>query len=135
MTKCRFFYYIFLIIQFVSVYIDSKQLQSALHAFDFLNMSNERDRRSLSPPQHERPQISLDVDLLRPVMSLPPVVLIDGGQRVNNIHNVRIDTVPESPIVDFPPSPAPSQHPMVEFPVEEVFDTDDDGCDVEVRVV
>lgn len=100
-------------------------------------MSNDQDRRSISPPQHERPQVSLDVDLLRPVLSMPPVVLIDGGpihQRINNSHSVRIDSVPESPIVDFPPSPAPSQHTMVEFPAEEVFDTDEDGCVVEVRV-
>lgn len=66
---------------------------------------------------------------------MPPVVLIDGGNSQNSSPHVRINSVPQSPIVDFPPSPAPSQHnPMVEFPAEDdVFEYDEDGCVVEVR--
>jgi hypothetical protein len=92
----------------------------------------------MSPPSQQvvsdKPQISLGVDLLRPVLLMPPVVLIDGGNSQNSSPHVRINSVPQSPIVDFPPSPAPSQHPMVEFPAEDdVFEYDEDGCVVEVR--
>lgn len=85
-------------------------------------------------PQPVQTQMSLDVDLLRPVLSMPPVILMDGGSCPNsprlNINNY----IPASPIVDFPPSPAPSQQQVVDFPLEEdVYEYDEDGFVVEVR--
>lgn len=88
----------------------------------------------MSPPPIQ-PQISLDVDLLRPVLSMPPVILMDGGSCPNS-PRLNINSIPASPIVDFPPSPAPSQQPVVEFPVEDdVYEYDEDGFVVEVRII
>jgi hypothetical protein len=84
----------------------------------------------MSPQQ---PQTSLEVDLLRPVLLMPPVILMDGGSAQNS-PQLNINSVPPSPIIDFPPSPAPSQHPVVEFPAEDdVYEYDEDGFVVEVR--
>jgi hypothetical protein len=80
-------------------------------------------------PQPMQPQTSLGSDLLRPVLSMPPVILMDGGSPRLNINSIAA-----SPIIDFPPSPAPSQQPVVEFPVEDdVYEYDEDGFVVEVR--
>jgi hypothetical protein len=80
------------------------------------------------------PQMSLDVDLLRPVLSMPPVILMDGGSSSSSNSRLNIHSVPPSPIVEMPPSPAPSQHPMVEFPCEDdEYEYDEDGYVVEVR--
>ena len=76
--------------------------------------------------------MSLDVDLLRPVLSMPPVILMDSGSPQSS-PRLNIHSVPPSPIVDFPPSPAPSQQPVVEFPDEEIYEYDEDGFVVEVR--
>jgi hypothetical protein len=79
-----------------------------------------------------QPQMSLDVDLLRPVLSMPPVILMDGGSCPTS-PRLNINSIPTSPIVDFPPSPAPSQQPVVEFPEDDVYEYDEDGFVVEVR--
>lgn len=83
-----------------------------------------------------QPQTSLDVDLLRPVLSMPPVILMDGGSFTYSSHHSRLNihSIPPSPIVEMPPSPAPSQHQMVEYPGEDdVYEYDEDGYVVEVR--
>jgi hypothetical protein len=82
----------------------------------------------------------MESDLLRPVLSLPPVVLMDNSVIVSNTggsgHNsprLNIHSIPPSPIVEMPPSPAPSQLPVVEFPYEEdVYEYDENGELVEV---
>jgi hypothetical protein len=79
--------------------------------------------------------MSLNVDLLRPVLSMPPVILMDGGSSTSRSFRMNIHSVPPSPIVEMPPSPAPSQHPVVEFPVDnDVYSYDEDGFVVEVRL-
>ena len=112
------------------------QLQNALHAFDFLHkISNDQEYHqqrdsSLSP----QPQMSLDVDLLRPVLSMPPVVLMGESSNSgseNSSPRLNIHSIPPSPIVEMPPSPAPM--PVVEFPSEEdVYEYDERGELVEV---
>lgn len=79
--------------------------------------------------------MSLDVDLLRPVLSMPPVILMDGGSLANSSPRLNIHSVPPSPIVEMPPSPAPSQRTGVEYPGEEdIYEYgEDDECVVEVR--
>lgn len=85
---------------------------------------------SMSP----HPQMSLGVDLLRPVLSMPPVILMDGGSSANSSPRLNIHSVPPSPIVEMPPSPAPSHQPVVEYPCEDdVYEYDEDGYVVEVR--
>lgn len=80
------------------------------------------------------PQMSLDIDLLRPVLSMPPVILMDGGSLANSSTRLNIHSVPPSPIVEMPPSPAPSQRPNVDYPCEDdVYEYDEDGYVVEVR--
>lgn len=112
------------------------KLQNALHAFDFLHkISNEQEyhqtrEMSLSP----QPQMSLDVDLLRPVLSMPPVVLMGESSNSgsgNSSPRLNIHSIPPSPIVEMPPSPAPM--PVVEFPSEEdVYEYDERSEFVEV---
>ncbi|KAG5679043.1 hypothetical protein PVAND_008643 [Polypedilum vanderplanki] len=91
---------------------------------------------SLSPqmPQQQQQQISLDVDLLRPVLSMPPVVLMgmNAEHSVNSSGNssprLNIHSIPPSPIVEMPPSPAPYQLPLVEFPTEDdAYEYDEHG--------
>lgn len=80
-----------------------------------------------------QPQISLEVDLLRPMVSMPPVILMDGGSFSNHSSRSNINSVPASPIVELPPSPAPLQRQVVEFPGEDdVYEYDEEGCFVEV---
>jgi hypothetical protein len=72
-------------------------------------------------------QKSLPNELLRPVLTMPPVVL-----RYNE------PTDPTSPIVEMPPSPAPFNHPIVEFPTDDEYvmpitQSNDDY--VEVRIL
>lgn len=87
---------------------------------------------------HNMQQMSLGVDLLRPVLSMPPVILMGDGRMgsfSSSSHNrLLMNSVPPSPIVEMPPSPAPSQMPVVEFPIEEeVYEYDDNEYVVEVR--
>lgn len=74
------------------------------------------------PQQHQK---SFAPDLLRPVLTMPPVVLMGGGTPVT-----------PSPIVEEPPSPAPSQLPMIEYPEEEYYaeTVDDDYLDINIEV-
>lgn len=76
------------------------------------------------------PQPSLGVDLLLPVLSMPPVVLVDGGSSANSSPRLNIHSIPPSPIVEMPPSPVPLHHQHVE---DNVYEYDEDGCIVEVR--
>lgn len=80
--------------------------------------------------------MSLEGDLFRPVTSMPPVILMDSSVIVSNFggHSPRsMHSIPASPIVEMPPSPAPSQLLMVEFPSEEdVYEYDENGELVEV---
>lgn len=79
-----------------------------------------------------QPQISLEADLLRPMVSMPPVILMDGGSFSYHSSRLTIISAPASPIVEMPPSPAPLQREIVEFPGEnDVYDYED-GCVVEV---
>ncbi|XP_049542043.1 serine/threonine-protein kinase N isoform X1 [Anopheles darlingi] len=70
-------------------------------------------------------QKSLSGDLLRPVLSMPPPVLYDGGgyggPRITSYRDSYYSTVSstDSPIVEEPPSPAPNQLPSVRFPEDE----------------
>lgn len=81
-----------------------------------------------------QPQMSLDIDLLRPVLSMPPVILMDGGSLANSSTRLNVHSVPPSPIVEMPPSPAPSQRQTVDYPCEDdVYEYDEDGYVVEVR--
>lgn len=80
-----------------------------------------------------QPQMSLEVDLLRPMVSMPPVILMDGGSFFDHGSRLSINSVPASPIIEMPPSPAPLQRQVVEFPGRnEVYEFDEDGCIVEV---
>lgn len=80
--------------------------------------------------------MSLDVDLLRPVLSMPPVILMANGSPSNSGNSsprFNVHSIPPSPIVEMPPSPAPCQMPVVEFPSEEdVYEYDERGELVEV---
>ncbi|XP_065092948.1 serine/threonine-protein kinase N isoform X2 [Ochlerotatus camptorhynchus] len=58
-------------------------------------------------------QKSLSGDLLRPVLSMPPVVLMGGGEVGNRDSYISYTT--GSPIIEEPPSPAP----VVEYPFED----------------
>lgn len=66
-------------------------------------------------------------DLLRPVLTMPPVVLMGGPTAA---------PVTSSPIVEEPPSPAPNQMPMVEYPEDEYYgeNVDDDYLEINVEV-
>lgn len=80
--------------------------------------------------------MSLDVDLLRPVLSMPPVVLMGDSSGSSSSHNsprLNVRSVPASPIVEMPPSPAPTHMLIVEFPTEDdVYEYDERGDFVEV---
>lgn len=97
------------------------KLQIALREFDFLHHAEDRESSST--------QISLSTDLLRPVLSMPPVVL---QYQQFGFHQ----TVPTSPIIEMPPSPAPYHLPMVEFPDEDMYEDEIDLVEevVEVRI-
>lgn len=104
-------------------------MQSALREFDFLHHVDRSssfapttpvpNRGSTTPsePMHQqRPHIRISPDTYhRPLLSMPPVILMGGGN----------GSMPVSPIVEMPPSPAPSEMMFVEFP--------EDDC-VEVRI-
>lgn len=115
-----------------TTFIDDQQLQSALREFDFLHhvdrsssfvpttpVPNRGSTTPTSEPMHQqRPHIRISPDTYhRPLLSMPPVILM--GPSGNGC-------IPVSPIVEMPPSPAPSEMMFVEFP-------DDDDC-VEVRI-
>jgi hypothetical protein len=95
------------------------------------NNANAKDARM----QIIIPQVSLPVDLLSPVLSMPPVVLMGGGQPGMR-SSLYCGQIPQSPIVEMPPSPAPNQMPMVEFPEDDdvLVEEYDEINIVEVRV-
>lgn len=98
----------------------------------------EAQIKSLSSPSTAVLQKSLSGDLFRPLLALPPPVLFGGvgtGVQDGNVFGFKdcrhnrdsyYSTVSStgSPIVEEPPSPAPSQMPYVQFPgEEETFDS------------
>lgn len=108
------------------------QLQNALGEFDFLyqidrqqqqQQQYNRNRSSLQPfltpgpetpaptqPQQRSNRLSPDV-YHRPVLSMPPVILMGGGGGGLGY---------SSPIVEMPPSPAPSHMMFIEFPDDDI---------------
>lgn len=78
---------------------------------------------NVQPSNAFNTQKSFAPDLLRPVLTMPPVVLMGAP-------------VTPSPIIEEPPSPAPNQMPMVEYPEEEYYgeNVDDDYLDINVEV-
>jgi hypothetical protein len=95
------------------------------------NNANAKDTRM----QIIIPQVSLPIDLLSPVLSMPPVVLMGGGQPGMR-SSLYCGQMPQSPIIEMPPSPAPNQMPMVEFPEDDdvLVEEYDEINIVEVRV-
>ncbi|KAG4077410.1 hypothetical protein HA402_002837 [Bradysia odoriphaga] len=98
------------------------ELQSALREFDFLHhvdrtssptASNRGSTTPTTEPMHQqRPHIRISPDTYhRPLLSMPPVILM--GPSGNN------GSMPVSPIVEMPPSPAPSEMMFVEFPEDD----------------
>ncbi|GAB0091712.1 serine/threonine-protein kinase N [Sergentomyia squamirostris] len=105
-----------------------KELQSALQEFDFLQHVDQPQQQLPSVDLQQRPEMpqtlppiqhvpesnspsALSRELFRPVLAMPPVILMGGS-------HFGIPT--PSPIVEMPPSPAPSQLQLVDFP--------DDDC-------
>lgn len=128
-----------------------KQLQKVLSEFDFLHdldhpQPQQQAAHQQSRPAHvqmpstppilqQRPQIILSADIYhRPVMSMPPVILMGGpvcdGGTINYIQS----SMPSSPIVEMPPSPAPSSMMYIEFPGDEIDEINIVQNIVEVRV-
>lgn len=74
------------------------------------------------PIPQQRPQIVFISDVYhRPLLSMPPVILMGvpftgHGDGMNS----GITSMPNSPIVEMPPSPAPSNLMYIEFPDDEV---------------
>lgn len=97
------------------------------------NPTIQRAQQSIIPttppiPQ-QRPQIVFSSEVYhRPVLSLPPVVLMggDNSQCYVSSHNRNscgpLHISMPSPIVEMPPSPAPNTLMYVEFPDDEVDD-------------
>lgn len=127
------------------------QLQMALQEFDFLQ-HHEDDENSGSgvksdehfliqpPPLQFQDPIPLSSqrfsspnsshkddapDLLRPILTMPPVLLMGGG------------IIPPSPIVEMPPTPDANQMPVVEYPEDDDEPAQEfivqDQIDIEVR--
>lgn len=66
----------------------------------------------------------------RPVLSMPPVILMGGpaagGPGFASIFGGGHASVPPSPIVEMPPSPAPSHMMVIEFPADDDDDDEDE---------
>lgn len=94
------------------------------------------------PIPQQRPQIIFTSDVYhRPLLSMPPVILM-GGEGTGAIlyggsssYSLQ-SSMPSSPIVEMPPSPAPSTLMCVEFPDDEVDEIRIIGVNniVEVRI-
>lgn len=83
-------------------------------------------RSALSSQPQQRPHVLLSPDVYhRPVLSMPPVILMggdgnhNGGNGGGGFVSLFGGGSPGSPIVEMPPSPAPSQIIFVEFPDED----------------
>lgn len=134
--------------------IHRKQLQNALGEFDFLyHIDRQRNQQQLQlsrqsspqpasqpittiphqqqqlqpPQQQHRPQLRLSPDIYhRPVLSMPPVILMGGGGGGVGgggggfIGGYNGTSIPPSPIVEMPPSPAPSQMMFIEYPDDDM---------------
>lgn len=124
------------------------KLQNVLSEFDFLHDVD----RQLSPlhlpsalpsttvtPAHDpttppipqqRPHVMMSSDVFhRPLLSMPPVILMGGGGNGGlSANSSFLSSMPASPIIEMPPSPAANQMMYVEFPDDEVDEVK--GCDV-----
>lgn len=101
-------------------------MQNALREFDFLHhvdrsssfvpttpVSNRgpTTEPTTEPMHQQRPHIRISPDTYhRPLLSMPPVILMGPGGN---------GSMPVSPIVEMPPSPAPSEMMFVEFPEDD----------------
>lgn len=84
-----------------------------------INTNNHHNNQSSVVTQDEIPVTAASLmarELHRPLLSLPPIVLMGGNPYGFNM-------VTPSPIIEMPPSPAPNQMLIVEFP----DDDDEDG--------
>ncbi|XP_052861212.1 serine/threonine-protein kinase N [Anopheles cruzii] len=116
-----------------------QELKTPSYSFDEDRQSSVMAAAGPPPPLAVL-QKSLSVDLLRPVLSLPPPILYGGsgpsgnnngyyhggGSGYRNNRDSYYSTVSStgSPIVEEPPSPAPSQMPYVQFPEDdETYDS------------
>ncbi|KAL5288831.1 PKN2 family protein [Megaselia abdita] len=85
----------------------------------FNNNSNFFAHQSQRPQVFQPPQLQLDLSAAangpyhRPILTMPPVILMGGGQ-----------SVPPSPIVEMPPSPA-----IVEYPTDDEHEYRNSGHD------
>lgn len=96
-------------------------LQSFTSVNDVPQTSNQNP--STPPIPQQRPQIILSADCYhRPLMSMPPVILMGEGKDDGNYFNVSRYSMPSSPIVEMPPSPAPNVMMFVEYPDERTDD-------------
>lgn len=126
------------------------QLQKVLSEFDFLH---DLDHPQLQQPAYQqprpapaptpstppilqqRPQIVFSADVYhRPVMSMPPVILMGGPVCDGGNSNYMHSSMPSSPIVEMPPSPAPSSMMYVDFPADEIDEVNMVQNIVEVRI-
>lgn len=96
-------------------------LQSFSSVNDVPQSSNQAP--TTPPIPQQRPQIIFSADIYhRPLTSMPPVILMGEGKDNGNYFNAsNRNSMPSSPIVEMPPSPAPSVMMYVEYP-EEVTD-------------
>lgn len=72
----------------------------------------------------QRPHIRISPDTYhRPLLSMPPVILMGGGGGGGGVGNgIMSQSVPPSPIVEMPPSPAPNQMMFIEYPEDDVHE-------------
>lgn len=95
------------------------------------NLPTSTSRSTSSLPQ-ERPYVTQSSEVChRPVLSMPPVILMGGGgdSGVEGSPGFASlfgsKSVPPSPIIEMPPSPAPSHMMVVEFPDDDEDQPDD----------
>lgn len=119
---------------FCIMYMCVNRLQNPIREFDFLPNA---DRQHIPSTIQQRSHEPLSPDVYhRPLLSMPPVILMGGfgDGRGNGNDNDDDDygsrygtTLYSGPIIEMPPSPAPSMQEMIiEFPEDEI---------VEVRIV
>lgn len=108
----------------------------ALQEFDFLQNHEDEDEQHLSPPLQFQDHMPTGQshkedapDLLRPILTMPPVLLM-GGYGPNS------GIIPPSPLVEMPPTPDANQMPTVEYPEDDEPPQEfvvQDQIDIEVR--
>lgn len=139
-----------------------EQLQNVLSEFDFLHDADRQQpcppprplympptppSTTITPPAQspttppipqQRPHVMLSSDVYhRPLMSLPPVILMGGGGSSNSsggnsARSSFLSSIPPSPIIEMPPSPAANQMMYIEYPDDEVDEVN--ACDVHTIV-